>query len=144
MAETDAASEPSVYPAAFERVNGLIHQFATVVGAPLTSLDETGYAELRTGDLRLGLNVDSERGALLVVTTVGRLPENAPAKLLRYLLELNLLATGLASFAVDASSDTVLLRAMCPVASVDFPQFSELLQSIADVATTMRQYLATA
>lgn len=139
----DAASEPRVYPDAFERVNAFIQQFAVDVDSPLEPLDTHGYAELRCDGLALGLNVDAERGILLMVATIGQLPEEASGELLRYLLELNLLSTGVSSFALDRDSEALLLRVMSPVHSLGYLQFSEMLQSLADVATTMHQHLAT-
>ncbi len=52
----------------------------------------------------------------------------------RRVLELNLIATGDAAFSIDKRSDALFLRAMRPVADLDYDEFEDLLDTVATVA----------
>ena len=95
-----------------ELINGFIGRFGELVGVKFDPLDEDGYASMRRGSAVIGLNVIEDRGVLILLAPTMRVPEQEQATFFRRLLELNLVATGDAAFAVDSQRSIVCLRAL--------------------------------
>ena len=119
-------------------VNDYLRRFGEVVSADLKPLDADGYTDLRHDKIVIGINVVSEHGILMLVVKMGDLPEAPQPAFYRRLLELNFLATGEGAFAIDQSNRTIYLRSMRPLAGLTYPQFEDLLRSVAAAAEGMR------
>ena len=116
------------------------HQIeGAVVGADLDPLDEDGYTEVRHGQLLIGITVAHQHDLLMFVVRMGDLPRKPTPELYRSLLEHNFVATGQASFAVDAKRQAICLRMIRRLEDLDYNGFEDMLQSIATVAADMRQ-----
>lgn len=125
-----------MYPDALDRVNAYIQRFADTVSAQLPTLDERGQTAFRHGSQIIGINVSTEHGVLLLLVKMAAVGSR-PAGFYRELLELNFLATGDCTFAIDAQSDTLYLKAMRGLSGLDYEEFQNLLQAIASVASRM-------
>lgn len=117
-----------------EQINGFIARFGELVGVKFDPLDQDGYASMRRGAAVIGLNVLEERGVLMLLAPTIRVPEQGQAALFRRLLELNLVATGDAAFAVDSQRNIVCLRALRALHGMDFEAFVDLLDAVATTA----------
>lgn len=135
--QPDADREGSIGPDALARVDTYLARFGEAVGAALQPLDDSGYTEVRNGALIVGINVDADRGLLVLLVRMGELPRTPTPELYRTLLEKNFLATGPCAFAIDDAKGTVYLRALRQLSGLDYVEFAELLQSIAHVAGDM-------
>ncbi|MBK6849162.1 MAG: CesT family type III secretion system chaperone [Proteobacteria bacterium] len=117
-----------------ELINGFIGRFGELVGVKFDPLDEDGYASMRRGSAVIGLNVIEDRGVLILLAPTMRVPEQEQATFFRRLLELNLVATGDAAFAVDSQRSIVCLRALRGLQGMDFEAFVDLLDAVAATA----------
>jgi hypothetical protein len=132
----EPADRGPMYPDALAQVNAYIQRFADAVDAQLPPLDERGQTAIRHGALIIGINASIEHGVLLLLVKMAPLGSR-PAAFYRELLELNFLSTGDCTFAIDAQSDTLYLKAMRSLAGLDYTEFRDLLQTIASVASRM-------
>lgn len=123
---------------AIAMVNGYLERFGKAVQMPIDPLDEGGYTDVRHGSLVIGINAVVEHGVLLILARMGRVPEINKQRLYRKLLELNFLATGACSFAIDDEREAVYLRALRPLAGMDYTEFADLMENAAAVATRLR------
>jgi hypothetical protein len=70
-------------------------------------------------------------------------PERDPCGLYRRLLELSLLSTSDAAFAIDKKTDLVYLRILRRLEGLDYDEFDDLLHTIASVADEWDDKLRT-
>lgn len=133
--------EDPVYPGPIERVNAFIQRFGDAVSVALDPLDEDGFTEIRYGELIVGINAHADRDVLLFLVCMGDLPDRPDARLFQHLLELNFLATGPCAFAIDERSQRLFLRAMRPIEGLQYEEFASLLQTVGQLAASMRKRL---
>jgi hypothetical protein len=126
-----------VYPDPIEMVNDYLRRFGQAVSAEFDPLDNDGYTDVRHGSLLIGINAIVEHGVLLILVRMGRVPAVNKQRLYRKLLELNFLATGACSFAIDERLDWVYLRALRPLNGLDYEEFEGLLETAVAVAEKM-------
>ena len=138
---SQTTDDEPVYRDARERVNAFLERFARAVSADLDGLDEGGFTEVRYGEVVVGINVHADHGILVFLVRMGELPEQPDPALLRGLLELNFLATGVCAFAIDDQRNRLYLRTMRPLEGLSYDEFVSLLQSVATVAESMRKRL---
>jgi hypothetical protein len=127
-----------VYRDPIEMVNDYILRFGQAVAVPFDPLDEGGYTDVRFESLLIGINVVVEHGVLLILARMGGVPAIGRERLYRKLLEMNFLATAGLSFAIDDERDAVYLRALRPLAGLDYEDFAGLLETTAKVASKLR------
>ena len=137
LKKSSADDRRQMYRDGIEMVNAYIKRFARVVGAELEPLDQDGYTDVRHGRVVIGITADAKRDALLLLVRVSDLEQDDPAAYYQALLELNFVATGSCSFAIDTSRKAVYLRAMRTLTGLDYTEFEELLRTIAALAEDM-------
>jgi Tir chaperone protein (CesT) family len=119
-------------------VNEYLQRFGERVAVHIAPLDNGGFTDVRFGALVIGVNAVVEHGVLLILVRMGPVPEVNKQRLYRKLLELNFLATGACSFAIDDQREAVYLRAMRPLAGLDYIDFASLMENTAAVAARLR------
>jgi len=94
----------------WHEVNAAVKRFGAQVGLDDCTLDERGTALLIFDDAPVSLMLDEEHDALLLLSTIGRLP--ARAETYGWLLDANLFwaATRGATLAKDAGGGTIILQ----------------------------------
>ena len=123
-----------VYKDAFAMVNAYLARFAERSGNPLTPLDATGYTQVRKGSASVGINVIDDHGVLLMLAPIMKVPIVNREGLYRRLLELSLLTTSDAAFAIDGKKDEVFVRALHRLSGLDYEEFEDLLDTMGRVA----------
>ncbi len=124
------------------QVNAILEQFGAQVGLEECALDEHGTAQLAFDDVFVNLLLDEERGALLLLATVGR--PQASAEIYGWLLDANLFWLGArgATLARDPAGRSIVLQRSLPVAGLDLKQFEAELESQVGTAEELRRRLA--
>jgi hypothetical protein len=117
-----------------ERVGEYIARFAELIGVPVPPLDEHGCTQVARGSTTVKLQVFARQGFILFLAPIIEAPAAGGEPLYRRLLELNYRATEDAAFAIDPDSGRVHLRALRSLASLDFDEFVDLLDTVARVA----------
>ncbi len=117
-----------------ERVAEYIGRFAELIGVPVSPFDAKGFTQVARGSTTVGLHVFEREGFILFLAPIMDAPTGDAENLYRRLLELNYLATEDAAFAIDPESGRVYLRALRSLASLDFDEFVDLLDTVARVA----------
>ena len=104
-------------------------------------LDERGTALLALDDVPVSLLLDEERGALLLLTTIGRPP--ATAETYGWLLDANLFWGGTrgATLARDAAGGTIILQWSLPFADLRAEDLESALELFVTTAEGMRKQL---
>lgn len=115
-------------------VDAYLRRFGDKSGNALVPLDGEGYTHVRKGSASIGINVLEERGVLLFLAPVMRVPLLNREGCYRRLLELSFLATGDAAFAIDAEKEEVHVRALRRLSSLDYEEFEDLLVTVGKVA----------
>ncbi len=123
-----------VYKDAFAMVNAYLERFSERSGNPLHPLDPTGYTQVRKGSASVGINVIDDHGVLLMLAPIMKVPLVNREGLYRRLLELSLLTTSDAAFAIDAKKDEVFVRALRRLSGLDYEEFEDLLDTMGRVA----------
>jgi hypothetical protein len=123
-----------VFPDAHAMVNAYLSRFAERSGNPMTPLDATGYTQVRKGSASVGVNVIDDHGVLLLLAPVMKVPAGNREGLYRRLLELSLLTTSDAAFAIDGKKDEVYVRALRRLSGLDYEEFEDLLETVGLVA----------
>ncbi len=131
-----------VYRDAGAMVNDYLERFGTAVALECPPLDGDGYAELRKGSAVVGINVLAEHDTLLLLSRIMDVPREGKETFYRRLLELNFLVTSDAAFAIDQDRNAVYLRAQRRLPGLDYEEFEDLLQTIANVADEWDDRLA--
>lgn len=123
-----------VYSSAAAMVNAYLARFSERAGLPMSPLDETGYTQTRKGSASIGVNVLDDHGVLLLIAPVMPVPAHGREALYRRLLELSLLTTADAAFAIDAAKEEVYVRVMRRLSGLDYEEFEDLLDTVGRVA----------
>jgi hypothetical protein len=116
------------------RINEYIQRFGRERDLVLDALNEEGSTLIARGSATVRINVLEQHGALLLIAPILKVPERDPCVLYRRLLELSLLATSDAAFAIDRNTDLVYLRILRRLEGLDYEEFEDLLHTIASVA----------
>ena len=123
-----------VYRDATEMVNDYIKRFGSSVGVDLEPLDDDGYTDVRRGSATVGINVLEDNGVLMLLAPLMQVPMVGREAFYRRVLELSFLATSDAAFAIDGKADLVYVRALRRLSGLDYEEFEDLLQTVAQVA----------
>ena len=115
-------------------VNDYLRRFGESVGVTFKSLDETGFTKIRYGSAEVGINVLEDRNVILFLAPIMKVPSQGQLQLYRKLLELNLLATANASFAIDSRTDLIYVRAFRGLEAFDYEEFVDMLATVSMVA----------
>lgn len=115
-------------------VNSYLARFGERCGAPLRSLDDSGYTEVKRGSASVGINVLEERGVIVFLSPIMEVPIVGRETFYRRLLELSFLATSDAAFAIDAAHEKVYVRALRRLSGLDYEEFEDLLYTVGEVA----------
>jgi hypothetical protein len=117
-------------------VNAYIKRFGESVSVHFDPLDQDGYTSISCGSATVGINVLEDQGVLLFLTQIMPVPGDTEtqARLFRRLLELNFLATADGAFSIDKDRDIIYLRALRGLNGLDYDEFEDMLNTIANVA----------
>jgi hypothetical protein len=115
-------------------VNAYIERFVERSGKPVHPLDDSGYTQVRTGSVSVGINVLEDHGVLLFLAPVMHVPASSNERFYRRLLELSFLQTADAAFAIDEQKDEVYVRALRRLSGLDYEEFEDLLDTVGKVA----------
>ncbi|MEJ7734610.1 MAG: YbjN domain-containing protein [Polyangiaceae bacterium] len=127
----DAPSMVNAYLARFAKRAALLD----AAGAPVVpTLDETHYAHVQRGSATIGINVLEARGVLMLFSPIMAVPITGREALYRRLLELSFLTTSDAAFAINASSDEVVVRVLRRLSALDYEEFEDLVTTVGDVS----------
>ena len=96
--------------------------------------DHKVSSQVKRGSATVGINVLEDRGVLMFLSPMMRVPEEKREELYRYLLEKNFLATSDGAFAIDKDSGTVYLRALRGLEGLDYEEFTDLIDTLGRVA----------
>lgn len=125
-----------------DRVNDYIKRFNEALNDGLSEdqrfefqlLDDQGYTAVQKGSATVGINVLEEQGILLFLSAIMKVPETGQLELFKKLLELNFLATSDGAFAIDSRNNQVYLRALRGLEGLDYEEFVDILNTVAEVA----------
>lgn len=129
-----------VFSSAKDLVNFYISKFskevskAAGVDVKFDALDDDGHTSVSRGSATIGINVIEEQGILLFLARIMKVPPENQLSLFQELLELNYLATGDSSFALEKATNTLCLRAHRSIQGLDYSEFEDLLHTVASVA----------
>lgn len=118
-------------------VNAYLARFIAAMGAAKSeesTLDESGYAQVRRGSATVGINVLEDRGVLMVFAPIMSVPEAGRETFYRKLLELSFVATSDAAFAINAPRDEVVVRCLRRLSALDYEEFEDIVCTVGDVA----------
>lgn len=116
-----------------ERVAEYLQRFAELIGVPIPPLDARGITHVARGSATVAIHVDEQKGYILFEAPLMEVPQQRQSELFRRLLELSYVATEEGAFAIDREGK-VQLRALRALASLDFDEMVDLLDSVARVA----------
>ena len=126
-----------------ERVDEYLARFGKAVGVDIPALDGDGYTQIKRGSATVGINVLEDRGVLMFLSPMMRVPDGKREELYRYLLEKNFLATSDGAFAIDKDTETVYLRALRGLEGLDYEEFTDLIDTLGRVADQYDDELAS-
>ena len=126
-------STGQVFADPFAMVDAYLERYRERTGIELERLDAKGYTMVRRGSAAVAVNVLDEHGMLLLLAHVMPVPATGREAFYRRLLELSFLATGDASFAIDAERDAVFVRAIRRLSGLEFEEFEDLLVAVGRV-----------
>lgn len=115
-------------------VSAYLARFGERARVKLEPLDDTGYTQATKGSASVGINVLEDHGVLLFVAPIMKVPQTGREALYRRLLELSLVTTSDAAFAIDANRDEVVVRALRRLSGLDYEEFEDLLETVSRVA----------
>ena len=115
-------------------IDEYIQKFGQEVGVDFAPLDSDGYTKVKRGSAIIGINVLEKEGVLLFLSAIMKVPEARQLDFYRKLLELNFLRTSDGAFAIDAQNDYVYLRAFRGLVGLDYVEFVDMLDTVAQVA----------
>jgi len=113
-------------------VDEYLRRFGERSRATIRPLDGAGHTELQRGSARVGVTVLEEHGVLLVVSKIMPVPERDREGFFRRLLELSMLRTSDAAFALEG--DHVFVRALRRLSGLDYEELEDLVDTVATVA----------
>jgi hypothetical protein len=117
-----------------EQVNQYLTRFGERVGAGFAPLDGAGHTLLARGSATIGVNVLEQTGVLVLLAPIMPVPARNQAELYRQLLELNMVGTEDAAFAIDREKGLIYVRAMRGLADLQYEEFVELVRVVGRVA----------
>lgn len=125
----------------WQEVNEIVKCFGARAGLDQCSLDDRGTALLTFDDVPVSLLLDEERGALLLLATVGRPP--ATAEIYGWLLDANLFWAGTrgATLSREAAAGVILLQQSLPVADLQAEALETSLERFVTTVENLRSQL---
>lgn len=127
-------STGATYPDATTMVNAYLARFGERSKSPQRPLDESGFSQTRKGSATIDITVLDDHGLLLLMAPIMPVPATNREAFYRRLLELSLLSTSDAAFAIDAVKDEVCVRALRRLSGLDYEEFEDLLDTVGRVA----------
>jgi Tir chaperone protein (CesT) family len=123
-------------------VNTAVKRFGRQAGLENCTLDERGTALLTFDDAPVSLLLDEDRGALLLLATIGS--PQARAETYGWLLDTNLFwgSTCGATLARDAAGGTIILQQPVPTAGIQSEDLEVALERFVNTAEHLRKELA--
>jgi hypothetical protein len=129
------------FPDAIAMIDRYLARFAErmklvdAAGAPeVPALDATGYAQTHRGSATIGVNVLDDQGVLMVFAPVMPVPTANREAFYRRVLELSFITTADAAFAINASSDELVVRCLRRLSALDYEEFEDILATVGEVA----------
>jgi hypothetical protein len=126
-----------------DQVDEYLLRFGKSVGVEVPPLDADGYTQLRRGSAVVGINVLEDRGVLVFLSPMMKVPAARREELYRFLLEKNFLGTSDGAFSIDKAKDTIYLRALRGLAGLDYEEFTDLIDTVGRVADQYDDELRT-
>ena len=126
----------------WHEVNAAVRRFGAQAGLDDCSLDERGTALLTFDDAPVSLMLDEERRALLLLSTIGRLP--ARPEIYGWLLDANLFwaDTRGATLAKDAAGGSIILQQSLSAAGLQPEHLEVALERFVTTVENLRRKLA--
>jgi hypothetical protein len=116
------------------RINEYLLRFGKEREIDLDPLNDAGLGQVARGSAEVLIQVLEEHGVLLLLAPMMAVPEKDAEGFFRRLLELSLMATSDAAFALDKKTGTTYLRIVRRLEGIDYEEFEDLLHTIASVA----------
>jgi Tir chaperone family protein CesT len=116
------------------RINEYLLRFGKEREIDLDPLNDAGLGQVARGSAEVLIQVLEEHGVLLLLAPMMAVPEKDTEGFFRRLLELSLMATSDAAFALDKKTGTTYLRIVRRLEGIDYEEFEDLLHTIASVA----------
>ena len=116
------------------RINEYLLRFGKEREIDLDPLNDAGLGQVARGSAEVLIQVLEEHGVLLLLAPMMSVPEKDAEGFFRRLLELSLMATSDAAFALDKKTGTTYLRIVRRLEGIDYEEFEDLLHTIASVA----------
>ena len=116
------------------RINEYLMRFGKERGIDLDPLNDAGLGQVARGSAEVMIQVLDEHGVLLLLAPMMAVPEKDAEGFCRRLLELSLMATSDAAFALDKKTGMTYLRIVRRLEGIDYEEFEDLLHTIASVA----------
>jgi hypothetical protein len=123
------------------RVAAFLDQFSRERNLTLPPLSPEGTGSIQRGSAVVTIHVLPDKGILLLLSKVARAPELDAARAKR-LLSLSFTETGDAAFALHPQTGDLYLRILRGLDGLDYPEFEELVHSIAKTADAWDDKLA--
>jgi hypothetical protein len=115
------------------RVAGFLERFGRDRNLTLPPLSEDGVGSIQRGTAVVTIHVLVEKNVLLVLSKVATAPVLDEARA-RRLLALSFTETGDAAFALHPQTGDLYLRALRGLDGLDYPEFEDLVHSLAKTA----------
>ena len=116
------------------RINEYLLRFGKEREIDLDPLNDSGLGQVARGSAEVLIQVLDEHGVLLLLAPMMSVPEKDTEGFCRRLLELSLMATSDAAFALDKKTGMTYLRIVRRLEGIDYEEFEDLLHTIASVA----------
>lgn len=116
------------------RINEYLSKFGADRNLELDPLSDDGVSHVQRGSAVVSIHMLHEQGVLLLLSRVMAVPDSGAEALFRRLLELSFVATGDAAFAINAKTGEVFLRCLRTLDGLDYPEFEDMVHTIATVA----------
>ncbi len=116
------------------RINEYLQRFGKEREIDLPGLNDAGQGQIARGSAEVIIQVLDEHGVLLLLAPMMAVPTKDAEGFCRRLLELSLMATSDAAFALDKKTGLSYLRIVRRLEGIDYDEFEDLLHTIASVA----------
>ena len=117
-----------------QQIDEYLRRFGKERDLDLDPLNAAGVAQVARGSAEVLIQVLEEHGVLLFLAPMMPVPERDAEGFCRRLLELSLMATSDAAFALDKKTGMTYLRIVRRLEGLDYEEFEDLLHTIALVA----------
>lgn len=121
-------------PSHRDQINEYLERFGKERDLDLDPLNDAGVSQVARGSAEVLIQVLEEHGVLLFLAPMMAVPEKHAEAFYRRLLELSLMATSDAAFAIDKKTGMTYLRILRRLEGLDYDEFEDLLHTIALVA----------